>query len=236
MKTQPKKVVVILSGGIDSTTLLYDLKQAKDDDNNHLYNIVGVLSFDYGQKHSRELIKAAETCKKLELFQQVISLDFMKTFKSALTSEETEVPEGHYEDENMKQTVVPNRNMIMLSIATGFAVSMEADLVAYGAHAGDHFIYPDCRPEFVEAMNSVTKIANFQSVELLTPYLNITKDLILERGIAINVPFIDTWTCYKGQEKACGVCGSCQERLMAFKAYNLEDPLDYVTREIIEKK
>lgn len=224
-----KKVVVILSGGMDSSTLLYDLKQ------NSEYEVVGVLSFNYHQKHKKELDYAKSTAEKLGLEHKVIELNFMGEFNSALTSQDQSIPEGHYEEENMKATVVPNRNMIMLSIAVGYAVSKEAGLVAYGAHAGDHLIYPDCRPEFIEKMNEVTKIANFQPVELLVPYMNYTKKDILERGFALGVPYKETWTCYVGGEKACGSCGSCQERLEAFKYWDKEDPLDYTSRELIEK-
>lgn len=228
---KPKKVIVILSGGLDSTTLLYDLHSRKDE-----FEIVSVLSFDYGQRHKKELVYASDTCIKLGLDHHEVNLEHLNFFLggSSLT-DNIDVPEGHYEEENMKLTVVPNRNMIMLSIAVGYAVSKGAELVAYGAHAGDHMIYPDCRPEFIQKMNEVCKIANFQSVEILAPYINVTKIEILQRGVMVGVPYKETWTCYKGLEKACGKCGSCQERLTAFKENGLEDPLEYESRELIKK-
>jgi 7-cyano-7-deazaguanine synthase len=127
----------------------------------------------------------------------------------------------------MKTTVVPNRNMIMLSMAVGYAVSIEAKAVYFGAHSGDHAIYPDCRTEFVDAMNDVCKIANYQAVEVRAPYLAASKTDILREGLAMNLDYNDTWTCYNGQEKACGRCGACQERLEAFSENNTIDPIDY---------
>lgn len=137
------------------------------------------------------------------------------------------MPEGHYEADNMKSTVVPNRNMILLSLAVGYAVSLEANQVYYGAHSGDHAIYPDCRPEFVNKMNDVCQIANYEAVEIVTPYLKNSKIEILTDGLKMGLDYSDTWTCYNGREKACGQCGACQERLEAFKLNNATDPIAY---------
>jgi 7-cyano-7-deazaguanine synthase len=127
----------------------------------------------------------------------------------------------------MKSTVVPNRNMILLSLAVGYAVSVEAAQVYYGAHSGDHAIYPDCRPEFVMKMNEVCKIANYQAVEIFSPYLANSKSDILTDGLKMGLRYDDTWTCYNGRAQACGKCGACQERLEAFADNNVTDPLTY---------
>lgn len=222
-----KKAIIILSGGMDSTTLLYDVKRE--------YDIVGALSFFYGQKHEKELIYASVTCSELGIKHRVVNLPTLKDLlNSALTSDKP-IPEGHYEAENMKQTVVPSRNTIMLAIASGYAVSLGAEIIFYGAHAGDHFIYPDCRPEYIEKLNDCLAIANFEPTKVIAPYQNITKVEILKKGLELGVDYKDTWTCYVGEEKACGKCGSCQERLMAFKENRIEDPLEYESRELITK-
>ncbi|OHD27733.1 MAG: 7-cyano-7-deazaguanine synthase QueC [Spirochaetes bacterium GWC1_27_15] len=220
-----EKAVIILSGGMDSVTLLYDILSRGYD--------VFALSVNYGQKHSKELVCAKNICKKLNIEHIVLDLSMLSQSvfkKSALTSKETSVPDGYYNDENMKQTVVPNRNMVLLSLATGYAISIGATKIFYGAHAGDHDIYPDCRSEFVDAMKKVIELADWAKVELNAPYLNITKKEILEIGFKLNVDYSNTWTCYKGGEKACGVCGSCQERLEAFNNLNIKDPLDYESK------
>jgi 7-cyano-7-deazaguanine synthase len=145
---------------------------------------------------------------------------------SSLTSD-IEVAEGHYEEESMKSTVVPNRNMILLSMAVGYAVSIDANKVYYGAHSGDHAIYPDCRPEFVHKMNDVCAIANYEAVEIVTPYLDVSKTAILTAGLKMGLDYNLSWTCYNGREKACGKCGACQERLEAFTENGVTDPLEY---------
>jgi 7-cyano-7-deazaguanine synthase len=220
-RKEESKIVVILSGGMDSTTMLYDLFEDGDND------IVGVLSFNYGQKHKKELLYAEKTCRKLGLEHQIINLSSIKPFlKSSLTSN-SKIPEGNYADENMKQTVVPNRNMIMLSIATAYAISKGARKVFYGAHAGDHTIYPDCRPEFIEAVNRVTMICDWTPIEIIAPYINLNKSDIVSIGQKLHVPYKDTWTCYKGKVLACGKCGSCTERLEAFANNGIKDPIKY---------
>ena len=145
---------------------------------------------------------------------------------SALT-DILEVPKGHYEDDSMKTTVVPNRNMILISLATAYAVTINADEVWYGAHGGDHAIYPDCRPEFVNKINETTLVANYSPISVKAPFINLSKDQILSLGIRLNLDYSKTWTCYEGKELACGECGSCMERLEAFTNNQLEDPLTY---------
>ena len=214
------KVVVIYSGGMDSFTVLNRaIKDGKE---------VFALSFDYGQRHVKELKYAAKVCKGLNVAHKVIDISAINQLLagSSLT-DDIDIPEGHYEAENMKPTIVPNRNMILLSLAVGYAVSVEASQVYYGAHSGDHAIYPDCRPEFVSKMNDVCQIANYEAVEIFSPYLNVDKTAILTDGIAMSLDYSNTWTCYNGRKKACGKCGACQERLEAFANNNITDPVPY---------
>ena len=214
------KVVVIYSGGMDSFTVLNRaLKDGKD---------VYALSFDYGQRHVKELEYASNVCNGLNIPHKVIDISSINQLLagSSLT-DDIDIPEGHYESENMKSTIVPNRNMILLSLAVGYAVSVEASQVYYGAHSGDHAIYPDCRPEFVMKMNDVCQIANYEPVEIFSPYLNVNKTAILADGIKMGLDYSGTWTCYNGREKACGKCGACQERLEAFAENQITDPVPY---------
>lgn len=215
-----EKVVVVLSGGMDSTTLLYDVVNQHDE--------VYAISFHYGQRHKKELDLAVKTCKKLNIDHEIYDLSILnKLAPSSLTRDNIEVPEGHYEAENMKLTVVPNRNMVMISLAASFAMGIDAKYLYYGAHAGDHAIYPDCRREFAEKLRDVIKIADWTEVELRFPYIDMDKGDIVIRGKELNVDYSLTWTCYKGGEKACGKCGSCQERLEAFEKAGIKDPITY---------
>jgi 7-cyano-7-deazaguanine synthase len=215
-----KKAVVIYSGGMDSRTVLE--KAIHDDYDVH------ALSFNYGQRHSVELEYARRVTDKKGIIHKIIDITSINDLLqgSSLTGD-IDIPEGHYEEESMKSTVVPNRNMIMLSLAIAYAVSIGTDKVYYGAHAGDHAIYPDCRPEFLEKMNSVAAIANYEAVNIYAPYLDGNKETILQDGFQMGVDYADTWTCYNGRKKACGKCGACQERLEAFKAVGRDDPLMY---------
>ncbi|MCU7555149.1 7-cyano-7-deazaguanine synthase QueC [Alteromonas sp. ASW11-19] len=215
-----EKVVVIYSGGMDSFTVLHRaLREGK---------APYALTFDYGQRHKKEIDYAARVCESLNVPHKVVDISAINQLigGSALTSD-IEVPAGHYEEPSMKQTVVPNRNMILLSMAVGYAVSLEAEKVYYGAHSGDHAIYPDCRPEFVQRMNDVCGIANYTPVEIVTPYLKDSKTAILTDGLNMGLDYSQTWTCYNGREKACGSCGACQERLEAFRDNQANDPLEY---------
>ncbi len=216
----PQKVVVIYSGGMDSYTVLNKaLAEGYD---------VYALSFDYGQRHVKELKIAATACKSLNVHHKIVNISAINQIigGSSLT-DNIDVPEGHYEAENMKSTIVPNRNMILLSLAVGYAVSLKATKVFYGAHSGDHAIYPDCRPEFVQKMDDVCRIANYDAVEIVSPYLQNSKIDILTDGLKMGLDYSNTWTCYNGREKACGKCGACQERLEAFEKNNQTDPIAY---------
>ncbi|MCM0613977.1 7-cyano-7-deazaguanine synthase QueC [Marinobacter sediminum] len=213
-------VVVIYSGGMDSYTLLH-LARARGYE-------VHALSFNYGQRHVRELECASKVCDSLGISHKVIDIRAMSEVMagSALTGD-VNVPEGHYEEDSMKATVVPNRNMILLSLATGYAVTTGAGAVWYGAHGGDHAIYPDCRPEFVAKMDAVCRVANYEPVGIEAPFMAMGKGQILAEGLKLGLDYGDTWTCYNGRQKACGRCGSCVERLEAFAANGVTDPLAY---------
>lgn len=213
-------VVVIYSGGMDSFTLLH-LARARGFE-------VHALSFNYGQRHVRELDCARQVCADLGIPHKEIDIRAMSEVMSgsSLTSD-IEVPEGHYEEDSMKATVVPNRNMILLSLATGYAVTAGASAVWFGAHGGDHAIYPDCRPEFVEKMDAVCRVANYEPVGIEAPFIRMDKGEILAEGLKLGLDYSQTWTCYNGRDKACGRCGSCVERLEAFAANGVTDPLEY---------
>ncbi|MGJ8513523.1 7-cyano-7-deazaguanine synthase QueC [Carnimonas bestiolae] len=220
--TPNQRAVVIYSGGMDSYTVLHRALRETDE--------VYALSFDYGQRHRCELDVAERVCKQLGVPHKIVDISAIHSIidSSALTDASQPMPQGDYDESNMTATVVPNRNMILLSLAIGYAVNIGAARCYYGAHGGDHAIYPDCRPEFVERMNSVAAIANYQSVELLAPYLHASKAEILGDGLTMGLDYTNSWTCYSGGEKACGLCGSCRERLAAFAAHQMQDPLPYV--------
>jgi 7-cyano-7-deazaguanine synthase len=213
--------VLIHSGGLDSTVLLYHLIAEGHD--------VKALSIDYGQRHSKELDFARHHCELLEIEHQVADLTALSPLLagSSLTSSEIDVPEGHYAEDSMKLTVVPNRNMIMLSVATGWAVSTKYDSVSYAAHSGDHAIYPDCREEFAQGMDAVMRLADWHEVSLNRPFVDKTKADIVKLGYELKVPFEDTWSCYKGLDLQCGRCGTCVERREAFHLAGVSDPTTY---------
>ncbi|RUR55684.1 7-cyano-7-deazaguanine synthase QueC [Vreelandella populi] len=215
--------VVIYSGGMDSYTVLH--RAIREGLNVH------ALSFNYGQRHARELDVATQVCQQLAIPHQVVDIRAIHGLidNSALTNSDKAMPNGDYADDNLRSTVVPNRNMILLSLAIAKAVNIGAGRVDYGAHGGDHVLYPDCRPEFVEAMNQVAGIANFEPVTLHAPYLKATKAEILRDGLSMGLDYQHTWTCYEGRELACGTCGSCRERLDAFATNNAVDPLAYAS-------
>ncbi len=201
-----RRVIVLFSGGMDSTVLLKRAKQEA--------RAVASISFDYGQRHKKELEYASRYAEKLGI--QHITADISSIngllAGSALTSPEITVPEGHYEDESMKAMIVPNRNMIMLSIAIGWAVSLEYDAVAMAGHAGDRAIYLDCRPEFVKAMGKACQTANEKPIAVLAPFLSLKKGEIVQLGLQLGVDFAETWSCYRGDDEPCGTCGACVER------------------------
>jgi 7-cyano-7-deazaguanine synthase len=218
-RTMKGKAVVILSGGVDSTTLLYDVIEQGYD--------VSAITFDYGQRHRKEIICATRTCKNRGIPHKVFQIpDFRELAYSSLTTD-LPVPEGEYTEHNMRTTVVHNRNMILLSLAAAYALNIGATHLFYGAHSGDHTIYPDCRPEFVESLKQAFLLCDWEPLHLHAPYLNWTKGDIVTRGKALGVDYSLTWSCYKGQRKPCGRCGTCLERLTAFEQAGVIDPLDY---------
>jgi len=215
------KVVVLCSGGMDSVTALYWARRE--------HAVAAALSFDYGSKHNgRELPFAAEHAARLGVRHETIELPFVgKLFSSALLAGGCEIPEGHYAADNMRQTVVPFRNAIMLSIAAGFAESAGAEGLVIAAHAGDHTIYPDCREEFMRAMGDAMKHGTYAGIQLLRPFIAMDKGRIAAEGALLGVDFGRTWSCYKGGEVHCGLCGTCVERREAFLEAGLSDPTVY---------
>lgn len=210
------KALLVYSGGLDSTTLLYEYKDS----------IALAVTFDYGSKHNaREIACARENCKLLGIRHMVIPLGFIgQYFKSDLLLGGGEIPEGSYAEENMKSTVVPFRNGIMLSVAAGLAESYGLDTVLLANHSGDHAIYPDCRPAFVEAMDAAVRTGTYEGIRVVSPYCDITKRDIAFRGKAIGLDYSLTYSCYKGGEKHCGKCGTCTERREALDGF---DPTEY---------
>ncbi len=214
-----KDSVIIVSGGMDSVTLLYEMRD----------RIALGISFDYGSNHNaKEIAFARLHCGRLGIRHIVIELGFMsRYFKSSLLEGAGAIPEGHYEDENMKSTVVPFRNGIMLSIAAGIAESNGLKYVLIANHGGDHAIYPDCRPEFIAAMSDATRFGTYPGVQVLAPYTNITKGEIALHGKKLGIDYAETWSCYKGGERHCGKCGTCVERKEALAYAGIKDPTDY---------
>lgn len=220
------KAVAIVSGGMDSVTLAYWFKDQGYD--------LELVSFDYGQRHRRELECARYQAQSLGAGHTVIDISGIRPLlKGSALTDDVSVPHGHYAAESMRLTVVPNRNAIMLSIAWGLACSSGADVLACGVHAGDHFIYPDCRPEFIEqlgqAMLTGTVGHRAEGLQLIAPFVDKTKTDIAAIGGALGVPFEHTWTCYEGGEIHCGKCGSCTERREAFRDSGVPDPTVYAS-------
>ena len=214
-----KTSVIIVSGGMDSITLLYD----------HKDEIALGISFDYGSNHNaREIPFAKMYCERLGIKHITINLDFMhQYFKSSLLDGAEAIPEGHYADDNMKSTVVPFRNGIMLSIAIGIAESNNLDQVFIANHGGDHTIYPDCRPEFINAIDAAATAGTYNNVKVVAPYTKITKSDIARIGKKLGIDYTETWSCYKGGEVHCGKCGTCVERKEALAEAGIEDKTIY---------
>lgn len=216
------KTIVVCSGGLDSVTLAH--KVAGD------HALARLLSFDYGQRHKKELDYARRCATRLGAAHDVVDIDAVGRLLtgSALTSGGA-VPEGHYAEETMRATVVPNRNTIMLAIAFGVATAQGADAVAAAVHGGDHFIYPDCRPAFVDAFAAMQRHAleDMARIALETPFLHMSKAGIVSIGAQFGVPFAETWSCYVGGDHHCGRCGTCVERREAFYLAGVDDPTVY---------
>ena len=211
------KIVCLFSGGMDSTTLLYSLLHS-----NHKVHALSVL---YGQRHSKEVEAARAISAQLVVPHKVLDLDaVLSVFSGSSLTGYGEIPHGHYADATMKSTVVPNRNMVLISLATAFAISVGAETVAYGAHSGDHTIYPDCRPSFISALGAAMQLCHFHPLQLLVPFMQLSKAQIASLGKTLGVPFASTWTCYEGGKLHCGKCGACVERR---EALGDADPTQY---------
>lgn len=216
-----QKVIVLLSGGMDSVTALYHAVEN--------YEVISGLSFDYGAKHNdKEIPFAKWHCERFNIPHQIVEAKFIgDLFTSSLLIGDEKIPEGHYEDEVMKKTVVPFRNGIMLSIACGYAESIGAAGVLIAAHSGDHAIYPDCRNNFMESMGEAMRLGTYEGIELIAPFIKIDKTEIARIGNSFGLDFAQTWSCYKGHDLHCGLCGTCIERKEAFALAGLDDPTVY---------
>lgn len=223
-------VVVLCSGGMDSVAALYWARRE--------HRVAAAVSFDYGAKHNhRELPFAAEHARRLGVRHEIIALDFVdRLFASDLLKSGGAIPEGHYAAENMKQTVVPFRNAILLSIACGFAESIGAEGLVIAAHGGDHAIYPDCREDFMRAMGEAMRLGTYAGVQLLRPFIAYDKGRIAAEGAQLGVDFARTWSCYKGGAVHCGRCGTCVERREAFAQAGIVDPTVYASTEPLPAK
>jgi len=217
------KVVVLCSGGMDSVAALYDAAQ--------IHEVTAAISFHYGAKHNdREIPFAKWHADRLSIPHITVPLAFIgEQFESDLLQKGGEIPKGHYEEETMKKTVVPFRNGIMLSIAGGFAESKGAHGLVIAAHSGDHAIYPDCREDFLSAMADAIRLGTYARVEVMRPFVTMTKTEIARRGHDLGVDFSQTWSCYVGGDVQCGECGTCVERREAFLLAGIFDPTPYLS-------
>ena len=213
--------ILILSGGMDSATLAYHLKVKKHN--------IHAITFNYNQRHKKEIESAKKVAKNLNIQHTILDISNIgNMLKGSSLTDDIATPHGHYAADNMKLTVVPNRNAIMLSIVYGIAVSEKSDIVATAVHAGDHFIYPDCRESFIKSLESTLQLGNDSKIELYTPYINYSKGDIALEGDKLSVLYQDTWTCYEGGDKHCGKCGACIERKEAFEINNIKDVTEYL--------
>ena len=221
-----KKVVLILSGGMDSTTLLY--KYVKEG------YLIECVSFDYGQKQKIELEHASHLTKMLNVKHRIIDVSFMKNIltKSSLINNDIAVPHGEYSKDNMLSTVVPNRNTILLSIAWAIACNENANILAYGAQCGDHYLYPDTRPDYFSAINLALRLGTedcrMDNLQLEAPLLHLNKEEVIALGLKYGVDYSLTYSCYEGNKLHCGECGACQNRKKAFAKLGLNDPIKYL--------
>lgn len=208
------RIVALCSGGLDSAVMLAHLRNQDHE--------VWPLAVNYGQRHARELVFARD------LGAEVAELSALRPLLagSALT-DDVALPLGHYADPSMRVTVVPNRNMLLLAVALARCVALDYDAVAYAAHAGDHTIYPDCRPAFADAMGEAARLCDYRQRLLLRPLIHFSKADIVRQGANLGVDFASTWSCYAGGEVHCGKCGTCVERIEAFRLAGVPDPTDY---------
>lgn len=214
------RAVVSLSGGMDSVTALAWAASAFDE--------VHAITVNYGQRHAREIESALWQAERWATRHDLVDLTSVgKLLSGSALTDDVDVPFGHYAEESMKATVVPNRNTILAAVAAGVAVARDAHAIVLGVHAGDHAIYPDCRPEWVHAMDALLAVANYEPVRVHAPFLMLDKAGILDVGFELGVDYGYTWTCYVGGDAACGRCGSCVERLEAFAEVGCDDPLPY---------
>jgi 7-cyano-7-deazaguanine synthase len=216
------KTVALLSGGMDSVTAFYEVMRE--------HEVVAALSFDYGSKHNAKEIPFAKLhADRAGVTHRTIDLAFMnECFTSDLLKSGGDIPDGHYAEANMKRTVVPFRNGIMLAVACGFAESVEAEALAIAAHSGDHAIYPDCREPFMQGMATAMEEGTYARIRLMRPFIAMDKTAIARRGIEFGIDFSETWSCYKGGEIHCGTCGTCVERREAFMLAGIPDPTAYL--------
>lgn len=219
--SNPKSSVVLLSGGLDSTVLLAKLLAEG--------RRVSAMGVDYGQRHQREIDAARAICRKLGVPYRLADLRAITPLfgKNSLTDDTLPVYEGAYNEDGMKTTVVPARNLILISLATAWAISKKCDTIAYAAHGGDHAIYPDCRPEFAEKLDAVVRISDWHPLYLERPFVAMNKAEIVRLGAEIGAPLDLTWSCYNGGEKHCGKCSTCVERREAFRDAGVPDPTVY---------
>jgi 7-cyano-7-deazaguanine synthase len=216
------RTIVVCSGGLDSVSLAYKVAAEAE--------LLRLVTFDYGQRHNKEIDFARTCAQRLDVPCDVVDIQSVgKLLSGSALTDDVEVPDGHYAEDSMKLTIVPNRNAIMLTIAFGIAAAQKADAVATAVHGGDHFIYPDCRPEFIAAFEAMQKQAldGIADISLYTPFVQVPKSEIVVEGARHNTPFADTWSCYKGGENHCGRCGTCVERREAFHLAGITDPTTY---------
>jgi len=210
-------VLVVYSGGLDSFTLLN--KAARE------FDRVSAITFNYGQKHKKEIQFAKEVCQKMSIKHEVVDLPLSDLLSGSALVGNLDIPEGNYDKDKMKLTIVPNRNMIMISIAASMAIRDQSTHLWYAAHAGDHEIYPDCRPEFISKLGDVLKICDYHEIILEAPFQNFSKAEIISEGLAMKLDYSQAWTCYEGRSQPCLKCSSCLERESAFKKNNIKDPI-----------
>lgn len=221
-----RKVVVLVSGGLDSVCALYEAAAH--------HEVLAGLTFDYAAKHGRrEIPFAASHCRRLGVRHEIVRLDFIgKHFQSSLLETGGAIPDAHYEAPAMRKVIVPFRNGIFLAAAAGLAQSIGATAVVIAAHAGDHAIFPDCRPEFMDAMSGAIGLGTNENIEVLRPFIHLSKAQIVQRGRALNADLASTWSCYKGDQNHCGTCGACVERREAFALAAIPDPTQYDKRDL----